>query len=53
MKSGFGTQLLPSVYRLKGALLRTSFHLRWKRQACYHHVAAQREHDFLYLRDGL
>lgn len=35
------------------ALLKASFHLRWKRQACYHHVAAQREHDFLYIRDGL
>ena len=45
MKSEFGTQRPPSVSRLKGALLRTSSHLRWKRQGYCHHLAAQRELD--------
>jgi hypothetical protein len=52
MKYGCYTQPLLSVSCLKRALLRTSFHLRWKRPACYHHVDVQRERDCLCPRDG-
>ena len=48
----FGPQRFSSVSSVKGAVFRTSFHLRWRRQTCYHHVADVTGPYLLCFRDG-
>ena len=48
----FGPQRFSSVSNVKGAVFRTSFHLRWRRQTCYHHVADVTGPYLLCFRDG-